>query len=282
LSGETVDVRSDDRGDGPLYLARLHDPVQYRLPEDGLSGPVVPSSVRLERDERGPFLWVTDVVFHAHGPGREPSAGMRSFPVDLAVVVDPTLVEDTHVDRTKIQYVAVVEIDDADPTRPSPAEPPAALLEQFDDRVREVATAIAGLAGAAVSDDLIPNRVAGHDFAAASLAGAFIIELDGFGYRSHDPLAGWQWRRTSDGEELLYWLADDIASATAWRWAQRTPAFTQMPRHHALRTLWMPYWHMLMHGLRPDWGRRTRATLRTLTDADSTPPPAADLHRRAR
>jgi hypothetical protein len=47
-------------------------------------------------------------------------------------------------------------------------------------------------------------------------------------------------------------------------------AYTAMSDDRARRTLWMPYWHILMHALRPGGGgSRTRDTIRAIAQHDS-------------
>ena len=107
LAGETVDILDDTAGAGPWFYAALDEPLKYRTPAGE------------DQDDAGAFNWITEVVFRAHNPGEQPSFGMRAFPVDLAVVLDPYMRESAVVDLDRIDFIAVVEIDDAD------HEPPA-------------------------------------------------------------------------------------------------------------------------------------------------------------
>ena len=101
-AGETVDILPDTSGDGPWFYSILDEPLKYRTP----SGE--------DQDAAGPYTWITDIVFRPHNAGELPSFGMRAFPVDLAVVLDPHMRESATVDLERIDFIAVVEIDDAD------------------------------------------------------------------------------------------------------------------------------------------------------------------------
>ena len=113
-AGETVDILFDTSGAGPWFYAILDEPVKYR------------TAAGEDQDAAGPYTWVTDLVFRPHTVGEQPSFGMRAFAVDLAVVLDPYMRETAIVDLDHIDFIAVVEIDDAD------HEPPGAAEDQPD------------------------------------------------------------------------------------------------------------------------------------------------------
>ncbi|MDA0250713.1 MAG: hypothetical protein O2892_07640 [Actinomycetota bacterium] len=131
-AGETVDILADNTGAGPWFYAVLDEPLKYR------------TSAGDEYDGAGPFTWVTDVVFRPHNPGDQPSFGMRDFPVDLAVVLDPHMRESQVVELDRIDFIAVVEIDDAD--HEPPAAEPTAAPPVPDLSIHEPAVAASGLA----------------------------------------------------------------------------------------------------------------------------------------
>jgi hypothetical protein len=83
---------------------------------------------------------------------------------------------------------------------------------------------------------------------------------------------------TTDPDELLYWVVDEIARGLAWTWAQNAPAYAAMSPQQARKTLWLPCWHILIHGLRPDWSKRTRETIRTLAQGFPLHPGAGPPH----
>lgn len=102
LAGETVEILSDTAGAGPWFYAILDEPLKYRTPSGEW------------QDDTGLYTLITDVVFRSHNPGQQPAFGMRAFPVDLAVVLDPHMAERAVVDLSCIDFIAVVEIDDAE------------------------------------------------------------------------------------------------------------------------------------------------------------------------
>jgi hypothetical protein len=295
VSAFTVDSRTDPQGKGTYFYADLTQPLKYRFPPHSNASRCPPD--QLDHDEQGPFTWVTAIVFAAHNLGEQPSFGMREFAVDLAYVVDPSLAQDAILDWAKVDFVGLAEIDDADdPDGPATAaegfadptdtavshdppiidEPvPAALLVSSEDFEREVDSATAALA-ALVGDPLgrtvvAPQRLYSHQDPIDGTEAAYRLGSDVLQYHGWDPQRGRSWWDTTSPDELLYWIVDEIASRLAWRWAQRTPAYSSVNEHQALRTLWMPYWHMLMHALRPEWGSRTRAAIRDLAAADRHP-----------
>lgn len=283
VSGYTVGALSSVQGDEQFICANLDQPVKYRFSTEFNTGRCQPP--RLDSDEHSPFLWVTAVVLQAHMPGERPRAGMLAFPVDLFYVVDLSLGADAFLDANKIDHVAVVEIDDATDAYeddedddaavnaeqadnpgselPSTATPPVSP-ELFQQKLDDMVAALAALAGDPLGGDFVTPERADSEQLPPEQTPAFSLGEDILRYHTFDLKTGWVWRETTDPAELLYWIVDDIASSLAWRWAQKAPAYGAMTEREAKKTLWMPYWHILMHGLRPDWGTRTRATIRTL------------------
>lgn len=100
LTGSTLDMRGDQFGGGPWFYAVLDDPIAtHPAPESAM-------------------VWLTDVVFRPYNEGEMPSFGMRSFPVELGLVLDAGMRDEQIVDLDRVQMVAVVEIDDADESPP--------------------------------------------------------------------------------------------------------------------------------------------------------------------
>ena len=276
ITGHTVDRRTNPHGQGEFFYARLDQRLKYRFPRE--SNAARSAAERADRDDRGPFVWVSAVILSAYTPGQQLHFGMRDFAVDLAYVVDPSLADDSFMDPARVDYAGVVEIDDnVDDVEASPVngnhatttiapEIAAPLVSPTDfqlalDKMTAALTALTGKQS--VGDAVVPQRIESDDEPIDGTP-TYSLDADALRYRTWDPLHGWVLRETTDSEELLYWIVDDVASSIAWRWAQQAPAFAQMDEHRALRTLWMPYWHVLMYALRPEWGRRTRESIRRL------------------
>lgn len=117
--GATVDVRTGPDGQGYFYT-RLDDPIKHRTDTHLDTRNCSPEL--LGYDDAGPFLWVSDIVMRPSIPGEQPHFGMQAFPVDLAFVIDLSLLDDPGIDFAKILPIATAEIDDI-PDR-TPADPP--------------------------------------------------------------------------------------------------------------------------------------------------------------
>ncbi|WP_342314759.1 hypothetical protein LIX17_25240 (plasmid) [Mycobacterium avium subsp. hominissuis] len=109
LGGETVDIRQGP--DGQTYFsARLDRQLKHHI-EASTDTSTFPTE-RLDFDDSGPFLWVSDIVMRASTPGEAPHHGMQRFPVDLAYILDLSYWDDQTVDYAKLHPVAAVDIDD--------------------------------------------------------------------------------------------------------------------------------------------------------------------------
>lgn len=300
ITGHTVDRRTDPYGNGEYFYARLDQRLKCRFPPD--SNAARSDQQNVDRDDRGPFLWVNAVIISASTPGQQLHVGMRDFAVDLAYVVDPLLADDSFMDPARVDYVGVAEIDDdvdaingAAQVLPDLNGEPDTTLSTTSDEVAaprfaphdfqtvldQMAATLTSLAGEHISREaVVPQRIE-SDTQPAEDTPTYSLGADALRYRTWDPLHGWVLRETTDSDELLYWILDDLASGIAWRWAQHAPAFADMDQHHALRTLWMPYWHVLVYALRPEWGRRTRESIRRLAAGNPTPRPIQDGTRHA-
>lgn len=296
ITGHTVDRRTNPHGTGEFFYSRLDQRLKHRFSRESNAARV--AGERADRDDRGPFVWVSAVILSAYAPGEQLHVGMREFAVDLAYVVDSSLSEDSVMDPARVDYVGVVEIDDdvdnldapaprtngihlASTTSPPRVVVPLVSPNAFQPELDQMTAALASLAGERYGGDaVVPQRI---ESGAEPIDGVptYSLDVDALRYRTWDPLHGWVLRETTDAEALLYWIVDDMASGIAWRWAQHAPAFAEMGEYHAVRTLWMPYWHILVYGLRPDWGRRTRESIRALAQGNPRPLQVRDRARQA-
>jgi hypothetical protein len=98
--------------DRPDYvLARFEHPLKYRVPL-GFDMARADPSLR-GRDENGDFVIVQGVVVCARFVGQGFRAGMRDLAINIAYVIDNTIIQDALVDFAKLEYVAVGFVDDA-------------------------------------------------------------------------------------------------------------------------------------------------------------------------
>jgi hypothetical protein len=136
--------------------------------------------------------------------------------------------------------------------------------------------ALASLIGEQLAGNVVTPRRVESDTGPLDGMPAYSLGTDVLHYQTWDPIHGCVGRETADPDELRYWIVDDIASGLAWRWAQTAPSYAAMSEQRALRTRWMSFWRILMHALRPDWGRRTRETIRVLAQSNPRPPQIGD------
>lgn len=119
--GATVDVRTGPDGLG-YFCARLDGPIKHRIDTDLDTAGCSPEL--LGSDDAGPFLWVSDIVMRPSIPGEQPHFGMQAFPVDLAFVIDLSLLDDSGIDFDKLLPIATAEIDDLPDQTPADSPPP--------------------------------------------------------------------------------------------------------------------------------------------------------------
>ncbi len=144
------------------------------------------------------------------------------------------------------------------------AAQPAKAASWIHDQLNHHIAALRALAGdIALSEIPLPRRIPSHS-APANTHPQYVIDGETLSYYSRDPRGGFGWQTTTDPSELLYWCVDDVARSLAWRWTQRAPAFSGLPVAVAQRTLWAPYWQLLMTALDPGWGAATSRALRTI------------------
>lgn len=92
----------------------------------------------------------------------------------------------------------------------------------------------------------------------------YVIDGNQFWYHTRDPQEGFVWKTTTNPNELIYWCVDDVARGLAWRWTQQAPTYKTMSPAVAQRTLWAPYWQLLMNALDTKWGAITGRNIRRL------------------
>lgn len=274
-TASTLRCLTDHDGRGEFWCAQLEEPLKYRINADFDTRRCQPEF--LGHDETGPFVWIQIIVVQARGEGRL-HAGMRHLPVDLSYVVDLTLGQDPVLDPAKIATVAVVDIDDADPdaAAPTPEPQPEAehlepvSAEDFSVQLNQLVAVLATLTGQHPGLDGVPEPVEarrGHGRRVYDL-GSTPLRY----YTYNRTVRRWQWRITSDPDELLYWILEEIASGLAWAWAQKAPSYKTMDERRAREVLWMPQWQSLMTALNVEWGNRTGDRIRALRSEKITLP----------
>lgn len=77
-----------------------------------------PQSEFIATDADGQFLWVYAVIIASLRAGTQIHAGMKSFPVRMAYVIDQTVGRDAQLEFSKCDSIGWATIDDVD-------EPPA-------------------------------------------------------------------------------------------------------------------------------------------------------------
>ncbi|WP_454231372.1 hypothetical protein [Mycolicibacterium fortuitum] len=236
------------QGRGEFWCARLERPVKYRIGDAFDTTRCQPEF--LGHDSAGQFLWIQIIVMSAHHPGQRIQPGITTgMQVDVAYVVDLTLGQDSALDPAKVDYAGIAIVDD----QPGLLAVRAGLI----DRVQSLVSALKELSGQDLADHvpqpLGPNAVQGDKLYA--ITSAHLRYYDG----SHD--TGQGWRSTTDPDELLYWIADDLARDAAWEWTQRTPSAVRMDQHQLRDLLWIPQWLLLLTALDPRWAQRTRRSV---------------------
>lgn len=234
-------------GRGEFWCARLGEPVKYRFGGSFDTSRCQPEF--LGQDPGGPFLWVQIIVVSPRTAGQRLTPGMRGVAVDLAYVVDLTLGQDNALDPGKVEYVAVADVDD----QPTPLVAPEEIASQLD----AIVSALSRLTGQHPGDS-VPTPV-GPD----GPQGRRVYEIgpNALRYYSDQGTADWTWRSTTDPDELMYWIADDLVRRLAWNWTQEAPAAALMDDPQVRDQLWIPYWVTLMTALNAKWGERTRGRL---------------------
>lgn len=213
--------------------------------------------------------------------------GARDVLVDVAYVVDLSLEEDGVLNPAKVDWAGGAIVDVAgnaptehvasapadQPTATAPAASPAAatpepgspgssewVREQVDVRI----AVLSRLAGeVAISEVPVPTELAKGE-RHSNTAPQYVLDGAQFWYHTRDPKKGFVWKTTTNPNELIYWCIDDVARGLAWRWTQQAATYKTMPPAMAQRTLWAPYWQLLMNALDTKWGAITGRNIRGL------------------
>ncbi|MDT5115506.1 MAG: hypothetical protein QOE30_1245 [Mycobacterium sp.] len=272
------------------WCAQLAQPVKRRI--DDIDDPHLDSTY-VGIDDDGAFAWTHYVALRPHDGTFGP--GVQRAVADFAYVVDASLGAGTVFDSTKVDWVATVVVDSrgpdpapnprplmtdeeepwsppADraepPPQPSPSpppqlrEPPAFSSEQFGRALDGVIATLASLTGTLVSEAPRPTEVKARKHSHYQGKGPS-YSLDGSEMRYHtaDPVHGLLWRSTTDPDEALYWIANDVARSMAWSWARRTPSAHVMDPFNLRWLLAVPLWQTLMTALDVRWAGRTRVEI---------------------
>ena len=271
----TVSRLMGSDGQGEFWCAQLSSPACRRINEA--------DSARydhgmLGRDEHGLYAWAHYIALRPHHPGvfRADCAGIAA---DLAYVVDVSLGADDVFESSKVDWVATVIVSAtpavnrglsaaaAPPYRAVAVAPsrrlhdgtgsPASHLRQGLD---EVIVSLADLTGTVVAQIPRPVEVKARKHSRHRGVGPS-YSWDGHEVRYHtlDPVEGQLvWSSTTDLDEALSWMADDVARSVALSWAQRTPAAHTMGAGELRWMLATPMWLTLMTALDSAWAERTR------------------------
>lgn len=274
---------------GEYWCAQLTQPIQRRITD--VDRPRYDAAY-VGADEDGLFAWTHYIALRPHTAGAF-GPGAHGVVADFAYVVDASLGAGTVFDSTKVDWVATVVVDaelaqSAEP-QPQPeaeprAAPPRPAVSQ-DPSPREQLSA----EGSEVTSERFGGALDGVLATLASLSGSVIGELPrpqevkarkqprrrGQGptysftgsavrYQTVDPVRGEVSVSTTDPEEALYWMVDDVARSLAWSWAQRTPAARTMDRDQVKWLLAVPMWLTLVTALDVEWGRKTRGRISEL------------------
>jgi hypothetical protein len=295
---EAVVVTAMPTTDGQtVYCAQLAQPITHQI-DPAQRYRYDPAYVA--EDHTGTFAWSYFVTVHPH----QPSAlhpGATDVAAELAFVTDLTLSADAYFDSNKVEWAATVVIDadtadtgaeqtapaappatdqerppqaTADMSMPAPLGPaPSQLLQHGDNTVssQEFAYALdaaistaAALTGTPAESIPRPQEVKPRKHSHHRGAGPSYSIGSEFRYHTADPIQGLIWKSTTDPEEALYWIVDDIARSIAITWAHRTPAAATMNDRQLRWTVAVPFWHTLMTALDPRWEATTRARIAEL------------------
>ncbi|EHM22102.1 hypothetical protein MBOL_10040 [Mycobacteroides abscessus subsp. bolletii BD] len=115
----------------------------------------------------------------------------------------------------------------------------------------------------AISEVPVPTELAKGE-RHSNTAPQYVLDGAQFWYHTRDPKKGFVWKTTTNPNELIYWCIDDVARGLAWRWTQQAATYKTMPPAMAQRTLWAPYWQLLMNALDTKWGAITGRNIRGL------------------
>lgn len=297
----TLGSLASGEGGQAVWCAQLEQPIKHRIRQP--ADPCRYQADYVDRDELGLFLWVYFIAVKPHGSATV-TAQQHSAVAELAYVVDPSLGYDTVLDSTKVDWVGTVNVDFAAeephtgqqlapqaqpalpprPELPPPdrthARPPASPVERLGVDGTEVSTerfrhaldgaiaTIAELTGMSRNDIPHPQEVKAHKHSRARRrdTGAALYSFKGteLRYSTTDPIRGAVWLSTTNPEEALYWMVDDVARLAAFAWARRCPASRVMSRAQVQWMLAVPMWQTLVAALNTQWATDTRTRISAL------------------
>ncbi|QEN17523.1 hypothetical protein ACRDU6_00875 (plasmid) [Mycolicibacterium sp. ELW1] len=296
----TLGNLASGEGGPAVWCAQLEQPIKHRIGQP--ADPCRYQAEYLDRDEFGLFLWVYFIAVKPHGSATV-TAQEHSAVAELAYVVDPSLGYDTVLDSTKVDWVGTVSVDFAAkeprtppelapqaqpalPPRPDPpplerihARPPASPVERLGVDGTEVSTerfrhaldgaiaTIADLTGMSRNDLPHPQEVKAHKHSRArrrDTGALYSFKGAELRYSTTDPARGAVWLSTTNPEEALYWMVDDVARLAAVAWAQRCPAAWVMGRAQVQWMLAVPMWQTLIAALNTQWAGNTRTRISAL------------------
>ena len=295
----TLGSLASAEGGAAVWCAQLEQPIKHRIaqPPDSYRY----QAEYLDRDELGVFLWVYFIAVQPRG-GAAVTALEHSVVADLAYVVDPSLGYDTVLDSTKVDWVGTVtvdfaveesqtgpELDPREPLAPPPSpEPPSVerthprtpspverlgvdgtevSTERFRHALDGAIATIADLTGVSRNDLAQPQEVKAHKHSRArrrDTGALYSFKGAELRYSTTDPVRGAVWLSTTNPEEALYWMVDDVARLAAVAWARRCPAAWAMSRAQVQWMLAVPMWQTLVAALNAQWAGNTRARISTL------------------
>ena len=299
--GEAVTLSAMPTTDGlTAWCAQLAQPVRHEIDPDQRERY---DPAYLTEDHTGTFAWTYFVTIHPHQPAAL-YPGATGVVAEIASVIDLSLSADAYFDPTKVEWtatavldIATAHADDGDghtataavaptptnqdwpaPVADHPAHdpdgpPPAQLLQrsgaavssqQFAHALDAAISSAASLTGTPVSDIPRPQEVKPRKHSRHRGAGPSYSIGTEIRYHTADPIQGLIWKSTTDPDEALYWIIDDVTRSVAMTWAQRTPAAATMNDRQLKWTVAVPLWHTLMTALDPRWEANTRARIAEL------------------
>lgn len=291
----TLGSLASGEGGPAVWCAQLEQPIKHRIGQ--LADSYRYQADYLDRDELGPFFWVYFIAVKPRD-GATVTAQKHSAVAELAYVVDPSLGYDTVLDSTKVDWVGTVTVDfaaeepQAGPLLAQQAQPAIPPHPELPDRTHirtpspverlgvdgtEVSTerfrhaldgaiaTIADLTGMSRNDLSHPQEVKAHKHSRARRrdtgAALYSFKDTELRYSTTDPIRGAVWLSTTNPEEALYWMVDDVARLAAFAWAQRCPASRVMSRAQVQWMLAVPMWQTLVAALNTQWATDTRTRI---------------------
>lgn len=250
------------------WLAQLDQSIRYHPPAELDRKLLHP--LPIHRDPDGDFVWIHQFLISTRLADSAIQAGARSVPVHIHYVIDITARPDGRLDYDRTHYIGTGVIDEisltvAPPLGPTDAPPPPAAAAEPPGVISghafrcQLDVTIAQLATLARTH---PRSVPGEGAHRASDTGAFyVIEPAKLTYHTVDPEHGPHVRDTTDPDELLYWIVDDLARGLAYQAATTNSAYSRAAGNR--RNLWLLHWAYLMAAISPQWGERTYSRLAT-------------------